>query len=90
MNVLYKYGAKYNAGFYLLCGLSTDEKPIVTFEKMDIPNMSIFIEIDTGIKYYYDAVNREWVGNNIDLIPLLTYDGGVLQSHDGESIYTIR
>lgn len=90
MNVLYKHGVKYNTGFYLLCGLSTDEKPIATFNEMGIPNMSIFIEIDTGIKYYYDAINREWVGNNINLIPLLTYDGGVLKSYDGENIYTIR
>lgn len=40
-------------------GLSTDEKPtIVNGKKID--NGSVFIEIDTGDVYLYDAENEEW------------------------------
>ena len=35
-------------------GLSTDTKPLLC------GNGSIFIEIDTGIGYLFDAVGQEW------------------------------
>jgi hypothetical protein len=38
-------------------GLSTDEKPTE-----NISNGSVFIEIDTGNMYFYDAENEEWKG----------------------------
>lgn len=38
-----------------LRGLSTDTKPTE-----NISNSSIFIEIDTGDLYMYDAENEEW------------------------------
>ena len=49
--------------FYLLelRGLSTDEKP-VEIENGTIENGSVFIEIDTGDVYIFDAVNKEWNG----------------------------
>lgn len=37
-------------------GLSTDEKPIT-----NVPNGSLFIEIDTGINFLFDATNDDWV-----------------------------
>jgi hypothetical protein len=47
--------------FYLLevRGLSTDEKP-VEIENGTIENGSVFIEIDTGDVYIFDAENKEW------------------------------
>lgn len=48
--------------FYLLelRGLSTDEKPIA-IENGTIENGSVFIEIDTGDVYIFDAENKEWI-----------------------------
>lgn len=40
-------------------GLSTDEKP-TELDNQDIPNGSVFIEIDTGKMYLYDLANEEW------------------------------
>lgn len=37
-------------------GLSTDTKPIDD----DIPNGSLFIEIDTGTGFMFDAQNKVW------------------------------
>lgn len=37
-----------------LVGLSTDTKPL------NVGNASIFIEMDTGTVYLYDADNRTW------------------------------
>ncbi len=37
-----------------LRGLSTDTKPT------DVGNGSIYIEIDTGAMYMFDAQNKEW------------------------------
>ena len=47
--------------FYLLelRGLSSDEKP-VEIENGTIENGSVFIEIDTGDVYIFDALNKEW------------------------------
>ena len=36
-------------------GLSTDEKPTT-----NITNGSVYIEIDTGKVYFYDADNKQW------------------------------
>ena len=48
--------------FYLLelRGLSTDEKPI-EIENGTSENGSVFIEIDTGDVYIFDAENKEWI-----------------------------
>lgn len=40
-------------------GLSTDTKP-TEMEGYEIVNGCIFIEIDTGDMYMYDAENEEW------------------------------
>lgn len=47
--------------FYLLelRGLSTDEKPVEIINGT-IENGSVFIEIDTGDVYIFDAENKEW------------------------------
>ena len=37
-----------------LTGLSTDDKPL------DAPNGSVFIAIDTGNVYMFDADDKEW------------------------------
>ena len=37
-----------------LRGLSTDTKPT------DVGNGSVFIEIDTGTIYMFDAVSKQW------------------------------
>lgn len=43
-----------------LRGLSTDVKPIGTFDNKPISNGSTFIEIDTGGVYMYDLDNELW------------------------------
>jgi hypothetical protein len=36
-------------------GLSTDEKPV------NVPNSSVFYEMDTGDCYLFDAENSQWL-----------------------------
>jgi hypothetical protein len=43
-------------------GMSTDTKPIDN----EIPNGSIFMEMDTGIIYFYDAETQQWVQPQTD------------------------
>jgi len=57
---LRKYGAKYNTTFCSLCGLSTDTKPIGSFDGVGIANGSEFIEMDTNKKYLYDEEHQQW------------------------------
>ena len=40
-------------------GLSTDTKP-TTYNNEDIPNGAIYICIDTGDFYMWDAENKQW------------------------------
>lgn len=89
MNTLYKHGAKYNVNFCLLCGLSTDVKPSVSINGVFITDMSIFIEIDTGLKYIYDILTHQWNCSSVS-VPLYTYDDEVLKTYDGEIITTLR
>lgn len=42
-------------GQYHVRGLSTDDKPIGTY-----PGNSVFEEMDTGDKFYYDELAGEW------------------------------
>jgi len=58
---LNKIGGKTNSKDSLvICGLSTDEKPIEKFEGYTIGNGSIFVEIDEGNEYLYDVENKKW------------------------------
>ena len=41
-------------------GLSTDDKP-TSFKGGDVPNMSTFVEVDTGVVYFYDADSQQWI-----------------------------
>lgn len=59
---LRKYGAKYNTTFCSFVGLSTDTKPTIVFEGINIANGSEFTEMDTDKKYAYDAENQQWIG----------------------------
>lgn len=87
MNILYKYGATYNVNILYLCGLSTDEKPIVSINGQPIIDMSIFIEMDTGIYYVYNAQMQEW--NEVsDGVPIYTYDNNVLETYDDQIVAT--
>lgn len=42
-----------------LRGLSTDTKPTKVDGK-DVPNGTVFVEIDTGKIYFYDLENQLW------------------------------
>ena len=42
-------------------GLSTDEKPTAISDAVGLPNGSRFLEMDTGVKYFYNADSLEWV-----------------------------
>lgn len=45
----------------MLYGLSTDEKPIKTFQGQDIPNGAKFFEMDTKTVFFYDKEADKWV-----------------------------
>ena len=53
-----------NKTTYEFRGLSTDEKPTVTYGGANIANGSIFIEIDTEDILFYDEANSTWVGGD--------------------------
>ena len=42
-------------------GLSTDNKPTVTWKGIPIENSSTFFEMDTQAVKFYDAENATWV-----------------------------
>ena len=58
---LIKYGDKDNRLPVEIRGLSTDEKPIDTIEGIAIDNGSVFLEIDTGDVYFFDAETKQWL-----------------------------
>lgn len=87
MNVLYKYGATYNTNCLYLCGLSTDEKPIGSINGCLIVDMSVFIEMDTGIYYVYDAQTQKW-NETSDGVPIYTYDNNALETYDDQIVAT--
>lgn len=43
-----------------MIGLSTDEKPTGTSAK-NIPNGTLFIEMDTATGFFYDKENDVWI-----------------------------
>ena len=45
----------------VLYGLSTDEKPIDTFNGLEIPNGAKFIEMDTQKIKFYDKDTESWI-----------------------------
>ena len=53
-----KQGETYEFAFK---GLSTDTKPIGTYNGLSIANGSTFIEMDTKIFKYYDEGGGTWV-----------------------------
>ena len=42
-------------------GLKSDEKPVGAFRGEAIANGSLFVEMETGITYDYDATAKSWV-----------------------------
>ena len=44
-----------------LIGLSTDTKPTGYFEGYPVINGSSFLEMDTGILYWYDEASEDWI-----------------------------
>lgn len=60
MVTLNKIGNNPNTNYMTIYGLSTDIKPVDVFEDIRIANGSVFIEMDTDKKFYYDAENSAW------------------------------
>lgn len=44
-----------------ISGLSTDTKPTITFNGIDLNGNTFFIEKDTGDLYYYITTTNSWV-----------------------------
>lgn len=61
MITLNKYGDNTNRRTAEIYGKSSDTKPIEKLENIPIENGSIFIEIDTGNGFFYDAENKKWL-----------------------------
>lgn len=60
METMSKYGSAINRPLCEIVGLSTDTKPTDKTEGIRIQNGSVFIEMDTGKKYMFDAENSQW------------------------------
>lgn len=60
MVTLIRRGAWYETNVMEIRGLSTDTKPTSTMGGYPIPNGSTYEEIDTGVKYMFDAENKVW------------------------------
>lgn len=62
---LIKYGAlgggeKYDTNVMYIDGMSTDTKPVGSFDGRPIPNGSVYTEINSGDTYMYNAVGTQW------------------------------
>lgn len=60
MITLEKYNGEVKYTKLELNGISTDEKPIGTFEGYPLSNGSTFYEMDTKKPYIYDEENEKW------------------------------
>lgn len=49
-----------NKAMFTFYGLSTDDKPVDKFERVEILNGSAFLEVDTQDVKFYDAENQSW------------------------------
>lgn len=45
----------------ILYGLSTDTKPTVTYQGLEIPNGAKFFEMDTKEVKFYDKSTESWI-----------------------------
>ena len=55
------YNGKAVTGLLEIVGLSSDDKPIETVGDYYIMNGSTFLEMDTGIVYFYDEEAQQWI-----------------------------
>ena len=55
------YNGKAVTGLLEIVGLSSDNKPIKTVDNYYIMNGSTFLEMDTGIVYFYDEGAQQWI-----------------------------
>lgn len=58
---LVRRGKEYNVPIIEFYGLSTDEKPKYDDSGAEIPNGSIFLEMDTLNVFFYDTVQNTWI-----------------------------
>lgn len=58
---LNNYGKMANMNTAEFYGKSTDEKPTTQQDGLDIVNGSVYIEIDTGKVYFWDAEMKVWI-----------------------------
>lgn len=61
MVTLAKRGDSYNSQIMEFYGLSTDEKPLKDRTDMDIPNGSVFVEMDTLKVFFFDTERNSWI-----------------------------
>lgn len=60
MITIIRSDAQTGGELFTFAGLSADEKPVTSYSGTAISNGSVFIEIDTGKSYMYDAEGEEW------------------------------
>lgn len=60
MITLCKIGGVFHSKVLELCGLSTDEKPLVSVEGVPLINASTFLEMDTKKIFIYSQENKTW------------------------------
>lgn len=60
MITIIRSDAQTGGELFTFAGLSADEKPVTSYNGTMISNGSVFIEIDTGKSYMYDAEGEVW------------------------------
>lgn len=60
MITIIRSDAQTGGELFTFAGLSADEKPVTSYNGTAISNGSVFIEIDTGKSYMYDAEGETW------------------------------
>lgn len=60
MITIIRSDAQTGGELFTFAGLAADEKPVTSYNGTTISNGSVFIEIDTGKSYMYDAEGEEW------------------------------
>ena len=60
MITIIRSDAQTGGELFTFAGKAADEKPVTSYNGTTISNGSVFIEIDTGKSYMYDAEGEEW------------------------------
>lgn len=61
MVTITSFGGKPMTGILEIVGTSSDIKPVESYNDCRIMNGSTFLEMDTGVVYFYDEEAQQWI-----------------------------